>query len=185
VDRRNLLQCLCALAAASGCLPLRAQSAASAPRERRALAVLDFELIDEQDNPLAKPAQELRLGAASRQLRQELKERQLYEVIDIAPSEALQRRLRAQQETVFQCDDCADQIGRLLGVDLVMTTWVQKVSELILNMNVQVYDCRSRAIVLRKSVDMRGNTDASWTRAVSYLVHEMADRRSRDPAYGL
>ena len=39
---------------------------------------------------------------------------------------------------LYRCDDCAEQVGTQLGVELVMTPWVQKVSELILNLNVQI-----------------------------------------------
>jgi hypothetical protein len=185
MERRRLLERACAVLAA-GCGAASFARAAADPVPRlHTLAVLDVELIDEQDNPLTRAAQEARLRNATRQLQQELRERRLYDVLDNAPAQALQQRLRAQQEYLFQCEDCCDQIGRLLGAELVMASWVQKVSELILNLNVQVYSVGARRIVLGKSVDMRGNADLSWTRAVSYLVREMAQRREREPAYGL
>lgn len=149
------------------------------------LAVLDFELIDDQNNPLTKAAQGVRLRKATQQLQQELAERRLYDVVDPAPSAALQGELRSQQAFLYRCDDCADQVGALLGVDLVMGTWVQKVSELILNLNVQVYDRRRRQVVFSKSVDMRSNDDVSWTRAVRYLVRDMVDKRAVNPRYGM
>ena len=65
-----------------------------------------------------------------------------------------------------------------------MATWVQKVSELILNLNVQIYDIKAQKVVFSKSVDMRGNEDQSWTRAVHYLVRDMAEKRERNPRYG-
>jgi hypothetical protein len=184
MDRRKCIEYTCALMAGAWSLSLRAQAGGAPPGKLRSIAVLDFELIDEQNNPLTKAAQEVRLRAATGQLRRELGERRLYAVADPAPSEELQRKLRSQQENLFQCADCSDQIGRLLGVDLVMTPWVQKISELILNLNVQIYDLRSRKIMFSKSVDMRGNTDVSWTRAVSFLVSEMVDQRARNPGYG-
>jgi hypothetical protein len=159
----------------------RAPGAGALPR----LAVLDFELIDDQNNPLTKAAQEVRLRKATQQLQQELAERRLYDVVDPAPSAALQGELRSQQAFLYRCDDCADQVGALLGVDLVMGTWVQKVSELILNLNVQVYARRRRQVVFSKSVDMRSNDDVSWTRAVRYLVRDMVDKRAANPRYGM
>ena len=150
----------------------------------RSLAVLDFELVDEQNNPLTKAAQLLRLAQATAQIQRELAERGLYRVLDAAPSAGLQAKLRDQQEYLYRCDDCADQVGRLLGAELVMATWVQKVSELILNLNVQIYDVKAQQVLLSKSVDMRGNDDTSWTRAVRYLVRDMADKRARNPRYG-
>ena len=82
-----------------------------------------------------------------------------------------------------RCDDCAEQVGLLLGVDLVMATWVQKGSELILNLNVQIDDVTGQRVVLSKSVDMRGNEDLSWNRAVRYLVRDMAEKRALNPRY--
>jgi hypothetical protein len=65
-----------------------------------------------------------------------------------------------------------------------MTPWVQKVSELILNLNVQIYDVKADRVLFSKSVDMRGNENQSWTRAVRYLVRDMAEKRERNPSYG-
>ena len=171
------LGCAAALSGLSG--TARAESGAP-----RSLAVVDFELVDEQNNPATKAAQEVRLRDATRQLQRELAERGLYRIVDPTPSQDLQHKLRSQQEFLYRCDDCAEQIGRLLDVDLVMVTWVQKVSELILNLNVQIYDVNARKVVFTKSVDMRGNTDESWTRAVHYLVRDMAEKRERNPNYG-
>jgi hypothetical protein len=66
----------------------------------------------------------------------------------------------------------------------VMTPWVQKVSELILNVNVLIYDVKAQRVTLTKSVDMRGNDDVSWQRAVRFLVRDMQDKRAANPAYG-
>jgi hypothetical protein len=161
-------------------LPLRA-AAQAAPRS---IVVADMELVDDQNNPLTKAAQEVRLRNATAQLQQELAQRQLYRVLDPAPSRELQARLRSQQEFLYRCEDCADQVGRLIGAELVMTTWVQKVSELILNLNVQIWDVSAAKPIFSKSVDMRGNDDVSWTRAVRYLVRDMAEKRERNPRYG-
>ena len=148
------------------------------------LAVLDFELVDDQDNPATAEATQQRLKNATAQLRRELSEHQLYRLQRLQPADALLARLRAQQAYLYRCDDCAAQIGQLLGVDLVMVSWVQKVSELILNVNVQIYDVGAERVVFSKSVDLRGNTDTSWARAVHYLVRDMAERRALDPGYG-
>ena len=181
MNRRHCLQALVAAGSGLACAGLNAQPVGAL----RSLAVLEFELVDDQNNPVTKTAQEVRLRNATAQLQRELAQRQLYRVVDPAPSQELQRTLRAQQEYLYRCDDCAEQVGRLLGVDLVMATWVQKVSELILNLNVQILDVKTQAVVFSKSVDMRGNQDETWTRAVSYLVRDMAEKRERNPKYGL
>jgi hypothetical protein len=165
--------------------PVGAQTDGSGRAPLRSLAALDFELMDDQNNPATKAAQVVRLHNATLQLRQELQERRLYDVIDSSHSHDLQDKLRSQQEFIYRCDDCAAQIGELLGADLVMTPWVQKVSELILNLNVQIYDVRAGKVIFSKSVDMRGNQDQSWSRAVRFLVRDMAEERDQNPRYGL
>lgn len=197
--RRHLMNFAGALALVWGCIAgAQAQTGGadsssasppgSAPATRAdlsSLVVLDFELVDDQNNPLTKTAQVVRLRHATVQLQQELSDRQLYRVVDPTPSHPLQQKLRDQQEYLYRCDDCADQIGKSLGVDLVMVTWVQKVSELILNLNVQIYDVKAQRVIFTKSVDMRGNDDVSWRRAVPYLVRDMAEKRALNPRYGL
>ena len=51
-----------------------------------------------------------------------------------------------------------------------MTGTVQKVSNLILNINLYERDVASGDLLRAMSVDIRSNTDKSWTRGVSYLV---------------
>ena len=184
MDRRTWFGTACVSLLGVAWPPVLAQPDSTTKSALRSLAVLDFELVDDQNNPLTKAAQEVRLHNATLQLQRELADRQLYRVVDPAPSEELQRRLRSQQEFLYRCDDCAEQVGRLLGVDLVMATWVQKVSELILNLNVQILDVAAQQVVFVKSVDMRGNDDVSWTRGVRYLVRDMAEKRERNPRYG-
>ena len=181
---------LAACAAWLGTVAVATQAQTAAPPSAappsgplRSLTVLDFELVDDQNNPLTKAAQELRLVNATRQLQAELAQRQLYRVVELAPAQALLGKLRDQQEYMYRCDDCAAQVGQQLGIDLVMSTWVQKVSELILNLNVQIYDVKAQKVTFSKSVDMRGNDDVSWSRAVRYLARDMAEKRERNPRY--
>lgn len=181
--RRRLVGWLGAALLATGFLTVGAQAAPAA--DLPSIAVLDFELVDDHHNPATWEATRARLVRATAQLQKELGERGLYRVVDAGPSQELQAQLRSQQAFLYRCDDCAHQVGKLLGTDLVMTTWVQKVSELILNMNVEVHDVKAKKVVLSKSIDMRSNDDVSWRRGVSYLVRGMADKRAKDPQYGM
>ena len=184
MNRRDLVRTLVGILPGTVWCEARAQTAEAKPMGLRSVVVLDFELVDDQNNPLTKAAQVVRLRNATLQLRRELTERQLYLVVDQSPSQGLQDGLRAQQEFLYRCDDCAEQVGKLLGADLVVTPWVQKVSELILNLNIQIYDVKADKVVFSKSVDMRGNEDQSWSRAVHYMVRDMAEKRERNPKYG-
>ena len=69
---------------------------------------------------------------------------------------------------------------RLVGVG-----WVQRVSNLILNLNLAVWDVPQDRMTLTKSVDIRGDTDESWRRGVDYMLRDMVERRARQPRYGL
>src|SRR4051812_15257252 len=135
MNRRAWMECVSTTVLVLGWRPARSQLPASESSPLRSLAVMDFELEDDHDNPLTKSAQDVRLARAGVQLRTELAARRLYLVVDETPSAPLQLRPRAQQAFLYRCDDCAQQVGVLLGVELVMTPWVQKVSELILNLN--------------------------------------------------
>jgi hypothetical protein len=47
---------------------------------------------------------------------------------------------------------------------------VQKVSNLILNITLVVRDVGTGQVINAGSVDLRGNTDESWSRGLSYLL---------------
>jgi uncharacterized protein DUF2380 len=77
---------------------------------------------------------------------------------------------RARAQSMQSCAGCELDLARQAGARIAVTGWVQKVSNLILNMNVIVRDVATGRVLSQGSVDMRGNTDESWSRAVSYLV---------------
>lgn len=68
------------------------------------------------------------------------------------------------------CGQCAVDIGKKLSAHFSVVGWVQKVSNLILNINIAIYDVTSGVRVAGGSVDIRGDTDESWTRGLSYLM---------------
>jgi hypothetical protein len=156
----------CMLAPAHG-------NAADAPQ--KSIVMLDFELIDETLDRASDEAQQQRLRKISDALRQEFIERRFYRVLDNKPQQALIDEL-GQRFKLYDCNGCDVDIGKALGADRVMTAWVQKVSNLILNINIQIRDVQSGLIMLNKSVDIRGNTDASWLRGIHYMARSMEDK---------
>lgn len=150
----------------------------------RSLAVVPPDFLDEQHNPATADAQTRRLLEVHAAFQRELAARGLYRIVDFTAARELLDKLRSQQEYMHRCVDCAVQLGRQLGAELVMVTWVQKVSELILNVNVEIYEVASERSLLSKSVDIRGNDDVSWQRGVRYLVRDMAEKRAGNPRYG-
>lgn len=72
--------------------------------------------------------------------------------------------------TVGECGGCEIDYGKELGVPVVMWGTVQKVSNLILNLNIYMADVENSKMLFIKSVDMRGNTDETWEQALNYMV---------------
>jgi Protein of unknown function (DUF2380) len=140
------------------------------------LLMLDFELIDEQAPDVPFPEGPARLAMISRRLREAFVRERFYEVIDPAPVAALIEATRKTQN-VLDCTGCDVEIARAAGVDRMLLGWVQKVSNLILNINIEVREATGGKPVLVKSVDLRGNTDQSWQRGIDYLVRDMVEKR--------
>ncbi len=141
------------------------------------LAVFEFELIDTslQGEFYGSRSEQERLVRAGDQLRKQLAESGKFRLLDIAPVNAA-----AHGSNLQACGGCDVRFAGELGADLAMTGVVQKVSNLILNMNIYLRDVHTGKLVAAMSVDMRGNTDESWSRAVTYLVHN----RLLAPNYG-
>jgi len=149
-------------------VPLAALLASSAEASGPKVAVFNFELVDtslEGATYGPRPDQQERLARAGNQLRDRLAKSGRVEVVDIA---AVAKQ--AEAADLRTCDGCDAKFARDLGADYSIVVWVQKVSNLILNMNIAVRDARSGRIVAVKSVDMRGNTDETWSRALDWLV---------------
>jgi hypothetical protein len=143
------------------------------------IAVFDFELLDtslqgEVQGPRAD--EQRRLKDITEQLRKALVDSGRYAVLDIAPVNAA-----AHASNLQACGGCDVQFAQQLGADLALTGLVQKVSALILNMNIYLRDAHTGRLVTAMSADFRSNTDESWSRAMSYLLRN----RLLAPNYGV
>ena len=147
--------------------------------ELKSIAAMDFELINdmqEYDSPTVAAEQTRRLQLISDAMRKEFQERGLYRVVDNGKAADLIAKIKATYN-MRDCKGCERDIGKVLGADRVMIAWVQKVSNLILNLNIEVKDAATGEIVYNKSVDLRGNTDLSWLRGVHYMVDSIAEKK--------
>ncbi|WP_118133514.1 DUF3280 domain-containing protein [Oceanicella sp. SM1341] len=91
--------------------------------------------------------------------------------------------VRAQLDRVVNpadCNGCELRMARELGADYAMVAEVQKVSNLILSMNIVVREPQSGAKVRGISVDIRGNTDESWHRGFSYILRNNIFRKGEE-----
>ena len=157
---RVITRGLALIAALSGAAPAAAADG---------VAVFDFELIDTslQGELQGTPAADFRrLAMIGDQLRRRLAASEKYDVVDVGPA----AKQIADAGYLYGCNRCAIAIAGSLGADLALTGTVQKVSNLILNINIYLDDVATKKRRLVASVDIRGNTDESWSRGLSYLA---------------
>lgn len=114
-----------------------------------------------------EPAEEARLGQIEATFVKKLEDAQLYK---FTPVPAALRTTIAQGQPPGECGGCEITYGKDLKVPVVMWGTVQKVSNLILNLNIYMANVETGKPTFVKSVDMRGNTDETWQQAVTYMV---------------
>jgi len=149
------------------------------PSTAQPVAVFNFELIDTSLEGAVRGAradEQERLARVSDQLRELLKASCRFSLVDLTPIAN-----EAQASNLQACGGCDMRLARRIGAELAITGTVQKVSNLILNMNIYVRDASSGATIAAMSADMRGNTDESWSRTLNWLVRN----RLLAPDYGL
>ncbi|MFD6316895.1 DUF3280 domain-containing protein [Methylorubrum thiocyanatum] len=111
-------------------------------------------------------ADRARLGPLTDLLRQQLQESGRYQIVS---TEAVKAEVEKGSD-LRKCGGCAEDYARKLKADVAITGEIQKVSNLILNINVYVKDLKAGAPEQAYSVDIRGDTDTSFERGVRYLV---------------
>jgi hypothetical protein len=142
--------------------PILASARAAEPK----VAVFDFEFDDTSlegatNGPRAD--ERLRLERLGGELRRRLAQSGHAEVVDVSA-------VASRAGNLQTCGGCDAVLGRELGAKYSIIGWVQKVSNLILNVNIVVRDVETGKVISSKSVDMRGNTDESWSRALDWLI---------------
>ena len=101
----------------------------------------------------ARRENERRLALVAAELAKELERRGMYRLL--------------------ACSGCDIAGAKALGAERIARCWVQKVSNLILNINMEVRSAATEETLYVKSVDIRGNTDESWLRGVRRLVDNL------------
>lgn len=139
-------------------------------QDRLRIAVFDFDIVNTSPAPTT-PEEAARLRRLSDQFRDALAASGRYDVVDLAPV----REKLASEPAISHCNGCELDLARILYVDRVAYGWVQKVSNLILNINIVIEGADGRKRVA-DSVDIRGNTDESWQRGLNWLLRERVFR---------
>ena len=127
-------------------------------------AVFDFQLANlGQQGPTA--ADKARLPHLSAMLRDLLAKSGKYEIVSTDPVKA-----KAQSEDLRSCGGCAVDYAKKVGAQLAVTGEVQKVSDLILNINIYMKEVGSPKPEQAYTVDIRGDNDLSFDHGIKYIV---------------
>ena len=142
---------------------------ASAAMAAQKTAIFPFELIDDSQEGEAngvRADQTKRLQLITDELKKLVAENGRFEPVDLTP--IMPQIL--EKQPLYKCNGCEDDLAKKVGATKALICTVQKVSNLILNINVYVRDVNAGKITREFSVDVRGNTDESWLRSVKYLA---------------
>jgi hypothetical protein len=139
--------------------------AATSAKAAEKTAVFDFQLNNLGIVPPTKADMD-RLPRLSDQLRKLLSESGKYDIISTDPEKAE----IAESADLRTCGGCAVDFAKKLGAQVVITGEIQKVSELILNINVYIKDVNSDKPEHPYSVDIRGDNDESFDHGIKYIV---------------
>ena len=125
----------------------------------------DTSLQGQEQGPQA--AQQERLRALDAQLRDALVKSGCCQIVPLGAAAK-----QAPDFDAWNCNGCDVDLARKAGATISVTGWVQKVSNLILNINVVARNISTGQVIAAGSVDIRGNTDESWSRGLAYLLRE-------------
>lgn len=149
------------VAAAGG---MGAGGAEKAPVPR--IAFFGFALIN-TSLEATRPDEERRLLMLDALLRETLDASGRFKIVAIPPE--LENAIAAGPE-IRNCNGCERDFAKKVDADWAAWGTVQKVSNLILNINLYIDDAASGKLEFVKSVDIRGNTDESWRHGLDYML---------------
>lgn len=138
---------------------------ASSAHAAEKAAVFNFQLANLGIVPPTQ-ADKDRLPRLSDQLRKLLADSGRYQIVSTDPVKADVEK----SADLRTCGGCAVDFAKKLGADVAITAEIQKVSALILNINVYIKQVNSDKPEQAYSVDIRGDTDESFDRGVKYIV---------------
>jgi hypothetical protein len=133
------------------------------------IAIFPFELIDtsfEGEVYGVRADETRRLSLITEELRRRLTSDGRFDAADMT---AIKPEIE-RASPLYKCATCALDLAHRVGAEQVMTGTVQKVSNLILNINIYVRDAESGKLISVASVDIRGNTDEIWLRGLHWLI---------------
>lgn len=164
----RLTRILAAVAAILAVALLAAQPKTSQAAEPHTTAFLGvyFQNDNEEYEPTSD-AERNRIAMIEQIFKSKLAESGDYRFVEISPE--MEAKI-ASGQSPGECGGCEVDYGEEIGTERVAWINVQKVSNLILNMNVYIADVSANKMVFIKSADMRNNSDKSWERSINYIL---------------
>jgi Protein of unknown function (DUF2380) len=134
--------------------------------DRPGVAFFGFSMINTSLEP-TKPEEEARLRMLDNLLRETLASSGRFTLAEISPD--LQVEI-ARGADIRDCNGCERDYAKRAGADWAAWGQVQKVSNLILDINLYMEDAQTGKLEFVKRVSIRGNTDESWRRGLEYML---------------
>jgi hypothetical protein len=148
-----------------------AMAAATAAQAGPKAAIFPFELMDVSLSGQysgADPRETERLRLITEELRTLAARDGAYEVLDLGSvADAM-----AQAAPIHKCSGCEVDLARRVGADVAMIGIVRKVSNLVLEIHLVETDVASGKVTRSNRVELRGNTDETWSRGVRRLLSD-------------
>jgi hypothetical protein len=134
----------------------------------RTVALLSVQFLnDHEDLEPTTDAERARLASIESLFKAKLEASGRYKFVSI-PADAAAKMAAGPE--IGNCGGCEFDYGKQLGGDFAAWIVVQKVSDLILNINVYMAGVSAKKLTFVHSVDIRGNSDEAWARGMAYLV---------------
>jgi Protein of unknown function (DUF2380) len=130
------------------------------------IAFFGFQLINTSLEPTTQ-RETGRLEMLDELFKERLANSGRFKIVPIPPE--LQNKIAAGPD-IKGCNGCERDYSKSAGADWAGWGTVQKVSNLILNINLYMEDAKTGKLEFVKSVDIRGNTDESWRHGLDYML---------------
>ena len=113
-----------------------------------------------------RPVDAKKLTLVTDELRTSLQKQGGLELVDTAPA----AKEVEQQGPLYKCNSCANDIGKGLGADLVVTGYAERGANQIFNLNVTIAEAATGKVVRGGQVTIRADDDNTWAHGMRWLV---------------
>ncbi len=127
--------------------------------------VFDMEIVDTSGEG-SNPDHAGRLERMTGILREGLKASGRYEVIAVRDTAVA----AGAPGSMASCNGCELDLGRKAGADIVVTSFIHKISTLVLNVRIMMRDSGTGETVAMGIADIRGDNERAWRRGVEWLL---------------